>query len=334
MTRPPTRRGRRHFLGSLPALPLCAWAQSGASQRVACPTSQTEEESGPYRARIEKGLAAAGVRNAEVRCFFGKDPRDMAGQVREAVEWRPDVILAPGPFTAQSLRDATRTIPIVFFAVPEPESLGLVRTLARPGGNLTGSGLNGAAGTLKRLEIIPELLPKARRVATFIRDPKRGDLFNRVRERVAAAAETLKLQLEVAEVGGAGGRGFKAALAGLEKRRPDAVLPFGPYAWEPDGSDVDSVEGFVAFERRTGVPVVLDSEEAVRRGAVLAMYDGGSQLGPAIEILARVLKGESPATIPVQFPTRFLLAVNREGARAARITLPPSIVLRADLLVG
>lgn len=315
----------------LAAAPLQALGQAGRRLRVACPGVGSEEESAPIRSRIEAGLAAAGLKNVEVRCVFGSEPRDLAGMAREAVAWRPDAILAAGPFIAQSLRDATQTIPIVFFAVPEPQSLGLVRTIARPGGNITGSGLN-ADATLKRLEIIPELLPKARRVAIFIRDPKRGELFGRVRARVAAAADTLKLQLEVAEVG-ANGRGFKATLAEVEKRLPDAVLPFGPYAWEPDGSDVDPVEGFVAFERRTGVPVVADNDEAVRRGGILAMYEGGGQLRTGIEILARVLKGESPATLPVQFPVRFLLAVNRSAARAARITLPPSIVLRADVLL-
>lgn len=289
------------------------------------------EESASYRARIEAGLAVAGLKDVEVRCHFGSDLHDRAELAREAIAWRPDAILAAGPFIAQALRDATQTIPIVFFSVPEPESLGLVRAIARPGGNITGTGLN-ADATLKRLEIIPQLLPKARRVATFIRDPKRGELFNRVRARVADAARALKLELEVAEVG-AGGRGFTATLASLEKRPPDAVLPFGPYAWEPDGRTVDYVEAFVAFERRTGVPVVADTEEAVRRGGVLAMYEAGSQLDPAIAILARVLKGESPATIPVQFPVRFLLAVNRAGARAARIALPPAILLRADILV-
>ena len=299
--------------------------------RIAVPGDANDAGNAGFLKRIEKGLADAGIHNVEVRGFHGRDTEDGVGAVREALAWRPDALFVAGPMMAQAARDGTRTIPVVFFGVPEPESFGLMQSLARPGGNITGRGLNSAAGTLKRLEVIPEILPRARRVALFFRDPRRGQLLERVRSRLGEAARDLKLELEDFEVGAGGG--FSATLARISQRPPDAMVPFGPYAWNPDGGRVDPNTAFIEFERRVKAPVILESEHAVRQGACIALYDAGGQLGPAISMLARVLKGESPATMPVEFPVRFHLAVNRGAARAIGLLLPASVVVRADVVV-
>ena len=334
MTRSTDAFSRRAFLAALAATALPARSQlaKGRRARVACLTYDESSVAG-LRTRIESGLAAAGLPNPEVRCFTSTGEHNLIEKsVREAVAWAPDAIIVPGPPLAMAARDATQAIPVVFFAVPDPEALGLVRSLARPGGNVTGIALNAAAGVVKRLELVRELLPSARRVASLFRRPQHVALIDKIRREVAEAAGTLKLRIEDAEVG-AGGRGLGATLAGLERRPPDAVLPFGPYAWEPGGVTVDAAKLLMEFERRTRVLVLQEFDYAVKAGATAAMYDGGSQLTPAIATLARILKGASPADTPVELPLAFMLAINRSGARAIGLTIPPTVLIRADVVV-
>lgn len=332
---------RRKAIIALAALgaigPTGAFAQAGRPRaRVACLSIGTEGGQGGLRKRVESGLAAAGFQAVELRFFnAASDDFDaMARNAAEAVAWTPDAILAPGPLHASAAYGATRTTPIVFFGVPDPEVFGLIQSHARPGGNATGSALNSASGTVKRLELVRELVPGARRVAVLYRRRPRADvrLIEKVRRELADGAEQLKLVLEDAEVG-AGGRGFKATLDAIARRPPDAVLPFGPYGWEPGGESPDTTRLFIEFERKLRVPVIHEGEHAVVTGGVIAMYDVGSQLGAAIEILARVLAGASPAQIPVAFPLRNHLAINPGAARAIGLALPPSVVIRADRVV-
>lgn len=337
MTRKPSRTSRRAFLAALAAAPFAAAAQPSRSRaRVACLFQGPESSAGGLAKRIESGLAAAGIANVELRLFnaASDDFGEMARSAAEAVSWGPDALLAPGPLHAVAARDATRTIPVVFFAVPDPEAFGLVVTLARPGRNVTGIGINAGMGTLKRLELAREVLPHARRLVSLYRRRPHSpvELIDRIRSRILEGGIQLKLQVEELEVG-VGGRGLRATLATLAQRPPDALLPFGPIAWEPDSNVPDGIGTLLEFERRHRTLVIQESEHAVRRGAVAAMYDGGSQLSPAIAVLARVLKGASPAVTPVEFPLKFLLAVNPASARALGITLPPSVMLRADVVV-
>jgi putative ABC transport system substrate-binding protein len=334
MTQPASRRA---FLALLLAAPHALAQVAGRSPRVACLLVGTAESNHAesFAKRIEKGLREAGVPAVEIRFFFAAsdDYEVMLAAAREAVAWAPDALFAPGPLNAMAAHKATRTLPVVFFGVPDPEDFGLVQSLARPGGNATGSAINAATGTVKRLELVRELLPGARRVAIVFRRRPGADVtvLDKVRRRLGECAALLKLGLEEAEVGGT--RGFTETLAGLGRRPPDAVLPFGPYVWEPDGSSPDVARLFLQFERKHRVPVMSEMQHAVDMGCTAAMYDVGSQLGEGIGILAQVLKGVPPAQIPVALPTRFHLALNRTGARAIGITLAPALLVRADRMV-
>ena len=326
---------RRKLLAALAAAPWLASGQPARRRlRVACLVDGSEAVIASLLRRVDSGLASAGLTGVELRSFV-PDAEDAAATGRAAaaaVAWQPDAILSPGPPWTLAARDATRTIPVGCFAVPDPETLGLVQTVARPGGNLTGSAFDATALAMKRVEVVREILPRATRVTAFYR--KRPNtpwtLIDRIRTEMAAAAARLGLGYDEAEVGAAG---FAATLAAVEKRRPDAIVPFGPHDWEPDGRPVDAVASFREFERRSRILVIGEGAYAVRQGLTVAMYDGGSQLRAGVDQLARVLKGAAPAELPITFPREYFVAVNRGAARALGIVLPPSIMIRAEPVV-
>jgi putative ABC transport system substrate-binding protein len=331
------RRELLAFAALAAALPHgIARSASPRRPRVACLSDEDEPRNASLRRRVVAGLASAGVHDVELRIFpaANDELETVTRTAREAIAWQPDVILAPGPINAMAARDATRTIPIVFFAVPDPPAFGLVKSLARPEGNITGSGLHSAATSFKRIELVRELLPRARRVASLYRWTLKGGeaLLAKGKRQFADDAERLGFQVEDAEVG-VGGRGLKATLEALGRRPPDAVLPFASFAWEPDGTQPDVAALLVGFEKRHRVPVVSEYRYLVEAGAVAAMYDVGSQLGEAIAILARVLKGTPVREIPIALPVRYHLAVNPKAASAIGLTIPPAVMLRADRII-
>ena len=281
--------------------------------------------------RVQAGLASAGLSEVELRAFVSEaeDAGAMRRAADAAVAWKPDALLAPGPPLTFAAREATSSVPVIFLGIPDPETLGFVRTIARPGGNLTGSAFDATALAMKRVEAVRDILPQAKAVAAFFR--KRPStpwvLIDRIRVEMAAAAARLGLAFDEAEVASAG---FASTLAAVEKRRPDAIVPFGPYDWEPDGRAVDSVAAFREFERRTRILVIAEDAQSVRQGITAGMYDAGSHLAAGVLQLARVLEGASPADLPVEFPREYVLAVNRSSARALGISLPPSVLLRAE----
>lgn len=326
-----TRTSRRAFLAVVAAFPVLAVAQTAPRRmRVACLTSGGERMATSLVGRIRSGLEKDGLAAVEVRAFHAtaEDFNELGRNAKEAAAWAPDAIFAPGPMHAVAARDATRTIPVVFFAVPDPATLGLVQSIARPGGNLTGSASDAAPLVSKRLELVREVLPRARKVVGFYRERPGSPtaLLERIRRELAQESARLQLEFEPVAVDE---RGFTAALAQVERQRPDAIVPFGPYAWEPGGREVDSNVLFRELERRTRILVVGESLHGVRQGMLIAMYDGGSQLSAGVAMLARVLKGASPSDIPVQLPREYAVAVNRGAARAMGVELPAALLIRA-----
>jgi putative ABC transport system substrate-binding protein len=334
VTRPSSRR-RRVLAAALALVPLAALPQARRVPRVAYIVSGPLEPSRGLGTRIETGLATQGVK-AEVRMFHAEsDSVEVLGTVaRDAVSWQPDVIVAPGPLAAQAARAATAEIPIVFFGISDPERFGLVRSMARPGGNATGAAIQAGNITVKRLELVRDLLPKARRVTTLLRRRAGANLtpLEAVRGQLGVLASKLGIELEDADVEA---RGLRATLASLARRPADALVAFGPYVWDPAGLEyVDAMKLLLDFERSTRCVVIHDSQWAMEMGAVIAMYDTGSQVRVAIEMAARVLRGASPATMPVDAGTTYALAVNPAAARAIGIELPPSIMIRAEVVKG
>lgn len=285
--------------------------------------------------RLERGFNAAGLRT-EVRMFHAADDgvEALARAARDAVAWGPQLIVAPGPLMAQAAVQATREIPVVFFGVADPERFGLVKSVARPGGNVTGIASNAGAITVKRMELVRDLLPHAKRVTALVRRRTGANLapLETARRLVGEVAKQNGLRVEDADVEG---RGLRATLDLLARDPADALVGFGPYAWEPGGIDItDATKLLVDFERRTRCLVVHDGSFAMDHGAVVAMYDTGRQVQVAIDMAARVLRGASPATLPVETGTTYALAVNPAAARAIGHTLPAAVMIRAEVVKG
>jgi len=244
--------------------------------------------------------------------------------VREVVRRNVDVILAPNPQQARLARDATSTIPIVFAVVGDPVGTGLVKSLARPGGNVTG--LTGFGSDLagKRLEILKEVAPRMRRVAVILNP----DVPDKVLEwkLMQDPARAMGLELRSVEVRAAAD--FPAAFESIARARPDGLITLG----EP--LTFSQRAAIIEFAQRAQLPAAFNWRETVPAGALIAY-------GPDIVDLFRragiyvdkILRGARPADLPVEQPTKFELAINLRTAKALGLTVPPSLLLRADQVV-
>jgi ABC-type uncharacterized transport system substrate-binding protein len=220
---------------------------------------------------------------------------------------------------------ATRTVPIVMtFAVDDPVEAGWVVSLARPGGNVTGVTLYAPELTGKRLEIIKAMLPGARRVAILAwRGP--GTLGQV--KAASAAAQSLGLEHQVVEVGTAAD--YDATFATINRERVDALLVLSSPAFFSERRRIADL----ALKYR--LPIVAPFREVAEAGALLAY-------GPNVVDLwrdrvpvyvDRILRGAKPADVPIEQPTKFELVINAKTAKALGLTIPPSLLLRADHVI-
>ena len=242
----------------------------------------------------------------------------------ELVRLNVDVILAPGPPYVNAARKATATIPIVFALVPDPVASGLVASLARPGGNLTGLTNSEVEMQGKRLELLKEVVPRLLRVALLTNPGTGSDDRQRAVEEAAAA---LGIQQEVVTVGRA--EELENAFAVMKAKRVDAVLelPRSPLFFPLRQRVAD-----LAVQNR--LPAACYSKEYVEVGCLL--YYGPSLndiLRRAAQYVDKILKGAKPGDLPVEQPTKFELAINLKTAKALGLTIPPSLLLRADQVI-
>jgi len=244
-------------------------------------------------------------------------------RAREVIAGRPDLILAYSASSVGTLQSVTREVPIVFWDVADPVLSGLVETLRRPGGNITGVSGAQVDSMVKLLEIVKDVRPRARRVAWLTNSAPNdsGEVYvAKIRNRMLTAAAALGLEL--VEIAPTVLMNLDAVEKALRAARADA---FVPYAGEVD---------LVALQNRTGVPGFGRGAFAVNGGFV-ALGGAGQNRDPeqAIEIASRILRGENPATIPVRQPSKFQLTVNLKAARALGIEVPASLLIRADEVI-
>jgi putative ABC transport system substrate-binding protein len=234
------------------------------------------------------------------------------------------VIAAGNAVSALAAKAATTTIPIVFSINEDPVKLGLVGSLARPGGNLTG--INFLAGELqaKRLELLRELVPGVVRVAVLV-NPTNPTNAARVRD-VDAAARALGLQIQV--LNASTSREIDAAFATLGRERPDALFV--------------GVDGFFTGRRvqiailaaQRSIPATYSQREYAEAGGLMSygtnQEEAWRQLGAYV---GRILKGASPADMPVVQATKFELVINHQTARSLGLDIPPTLLARADEVI-
>ena len=246
----------------------------------------------------------------------------------ELVRLKVDIIVAAGGRSViQAAKNATKTIPIVMVGQgSDPVKLGLVESLARPGGNVTGlTNLSRELGG-KRLELLKEAVPKLARVAVLY-DPANSNVVVEVKEVLPVAARALRLTVRSWEVRAADG--FERVFAALSKERPDGL-------YVPAGGPLinNSQKRIAGFALKSRLASVYAIREAVDAGGL--MYYG-ADLGDSYRRVAyyvdRILKGAKPADLPVEQPTKFELVINLKTAKQIGLTIPPEVLARATRLI-
>jgi putative ABC transport system substrate-binding protein len=242
----------------------------------------------------------------------------------ELVRLKVDVLVTPSTTGALALKNATRTIPIVFFGVADPVALVLVDSLARPGGNITGFTSIEAVLAGKRLELLKEIVPKLSRVAVLW-DPKNQGSEQSWKESQLSARE-LGLQLHSMEVSSADK--FEGAFQDATKARSAALaVTLNAVA----NSNQKRIAELAAKNR---LPAIYARGDFVASGGLVSY--GADQAEPyrrAAAMVDKILKGTKPADIPVEQPTKFEFLINLKAAKQIGLTIPPNVLARADRVI-
>ena len=263
----------------------------------------------------------------EYRYAEGRPDRE-PGLAAELVRLKVDIIVVSGgDVTIQAAKNATKTIPIVMMGQgSDPVRAGHVESLARPGGNVTGITILTRELGGKRLELLKEAVPKLARVAVLY-DPANPPSVHEVKEVLPAAARALKLTIQPWEVRAADD--FEKVFAALNKQRPDGLYVFGAgRLMRPNQKRI------VGFALKSRLPSVYSSREAVEAGGLMsyraALADNYRRVAYFVD---RILKGAKPADLPVEQPTKFELVINLKTAKQIGLTIPQSMLYRADKVI-
>jgi ABC-type uncharacterized transport system substrate-binding protein len=328
-------RVRRRFIGRaalapLLTSPLAAFAME-RRKRVVSFNQLDPNDVESYRGHIlgwfgEQGFVEGGnLAFAVVNCD-GVKPDDVETKARATVASRPDLILTTGTRLTLVLQRHTRDIPVVFFNVGDPVVAGLVESLRRPGRNITGASNRGYELFEKRFELLKEIQPRARRIAVLsIEQSPSGSMRQLWRQEMASASA--RLGFDMAEVVVSEDARLDAVTAAIRSAKADGVIygVLNQHLWMPDMLD---------FLRQSGLPAVFMLNEIVAMGGLASIGEPIQLQGRrAVAIAARILRGEKPATIPVDQLSTPHLAINLRTARAMRLAIPDSVRLRADEVV-
>jgi putative tryptophan/tyrosine transport system substrate-binding protein len=313
------------MLGGAVAWPLAAMAQRAERvRRIGILAS----ESLPPIQRLSRKLQEYGYIEGhnvrfEPRFAQGRDDGYPA-MAAELAALPVDLIVTWGAPAALAAKKATRTIPIVMGAIGEPVSVGVVSNLARPDGNITGFATQNLDLEGKRLELLKDVLPHLSRVGIL------GNVTNPFLDvslqRLRPAAETLHVSLDVFDV--RKGDEVDDALLRLDQARPDGVLI------APDLLLLTKRREITAAMAKSGLPAVYPFREYAEPGGLMVH---GANLGVLFERAAgyvdRIFKGATPADLPVQLATEFELIINLKAASALRLTIPPTLLARANEVI-
>jgi putative ABC transport system substrate-binding protein len=260
----------------------------------------------------------------EYRWAEGKTER-LPALAAELVQRKVEVIVAPAASAAVAAKNATSSIPIVMIFPIDPVETKLVASLARPGGNVTGTTFTPTPEIFgKQLELLKEAIPHASRVAVLSNPRDASSQRSLLNKEVAGAAQSLRVRLQYLDARGP--EEFDAAFAAMARERADGLLVLG---------------GFLVHRARLAglaikhrLPTMYGFGEYVAAGGLMAYgVNMSAFVGRAAVFVDKILKGAKPADLPVEQPTKFELAINLKTAKALGLTIPQSLLLRADQVI-
>jgi putative tryptophan/tyrosine transport system substrate-binding protein len=324
---------RREFIASAAALlvlPRRSWAQETRRRLGFLAVGDASGQAPNYaELALLDGLRNHGWidgRNLIIEYRFSQPPDRLPASVADLIALSPDVLIVPGPRAAVALKSETATIPIVFVAVGDPVGLGLVQSLSRPGGNITGLATIVPEDFLgKRIEILREIVPSASKIALLVNPGNPMHRLTLAEEYLPRTARRLDVALPIVEASTA--EELDTAFASAAAQHADGIVDLG------DPLTFVEAPRVIALAAKYHLPANYLFRHYANGG--LSVY------GPNIPDLFRraagyvdkILKGAKPADLPVQQPTKFELVINMKTAKALGLTMSPSLLVRADEVI-
>jgi putative ABC transport system substrate-binding protein len=324
---------RRAFMGALAGgivvAPLAAEAQpAGKVWRIGFLTTPSPTAAAYYLEAFREGLRELGYVEGktiaiEYRFAEGR-PERLPALAAELVHLKVDVIVTGGPPAPEEAKQATSTIPIVFAVAGDPVGEGLVASLARPGGNITGLASIAAEVVGKQLELLKEVAPKVSRVAVLLNPSHSAHPL--MARQAEGAARALGVQLHILQAGSPAE--IDAAFAAMRSQGVGGVLVLRGSLFLAQRTQI------AALAAKSRLPAVYGTREEAEAGGLMA-YGASLPLlyRRAATYVDRILKGAKPADLPIEQPTKFELVINLKTAKALRLTIPQSLLLRADEVI-
>jgi putative tryptophan/tyrosine transport system substrate-binding protein len=324
---------RRRFIavlgGMTVAWPLMTRAQQPVKKigflSVSSPSAHV-----PFVAAFNEGLKEVGFiegKNLAIEYSWAEGKFDrLPAMAADLIRNKVDVIAAmSGDITIRAATTASSTIPVVFITGSDPVQNGLVASLARPGGNVTGFSMIANELMAKRFEMLSELVPHIRTIALLI-NPKYHSATEGTIPLVQQAANAKGVRLHI--LNATDEDEFEPAFASLTHLKADALIV---------GTDpffTSRRERIVALASRYSVPTIYEWQEFVTAGGLISYGASLTSLYREAGVyVGRILKGKKPADLPIQQPTKFELFLNRKAAKALGLTIPPALIMAADKVI-
>ena len=316
------------IIGSLGALRTVEAQQSGTVARIGYLSGASPERDRPWLAAFARGLGELGYSEGKniviERRYAGGRFETLPSLAAEIIRLKIDVLVVTGAPAAHAAKGATSAIPIVMTNSADPVGTGLVASLARPGGNITGLSDFNAGVVAKRLELLREVAPRVARVAVLLNpanptNPLQLKLIQAVAPRSSVTLSSFEAK---------GPDEVDRVLVTLGRERPEALIVLG------DPMLSTHRRGILEFSIRHRVPATYSTREWVADGGLMSYGTSFEELfHRAATYVDRVLKGAKPADLPIEQPGKFELVINRKTAKTLGLTIPPSLLLRADQII-
>ena len=322
---------RRTFFRAFAAMPMTVAslvaAQPGRMFRVAWVSTERKDSPSPNLEAFRGGMRDLGYvegRDLVIDTWWGEGSQDRVGQLAgDIVRSQPDVVVTQGIALFPLISAGVKT-PIVFSISADPVEAKVVESFARPGGNVTGISLFTLALIGKRMELLKEVLPGIKRIAVIGNPQHPGE--RKEREAAQAAATTLGLTFRYFPVHSEAE--LEAALADIARAHDEAIVALA------DGFTMGFAERFAAFSIQNRVPVVSGWAPFARRGNLLIYGPVFTDVYRRLAVYVdKIHKGAQPAEPPVELPTKVELVINLKTAKALGLTIPHSLLLRADEVI-